>query len=168
MKKFILLFLAISLLFGTAVLAQDLGGSGLGNIAGKAGVSQVSLESRIGGIISSVLAMLGTLFLILTIYAGVLWMTASGDEGKIEKAKEIITAAVIGLAIVMSAYTITYFVGSKLGGSSGGVNQDEIGCCYYYDQNGNSTKQQTTESICNDTGETTIKTLWQTGECSND
>ncbi|HRY36743.1 MAG TPA: pilin [Candidatus Magasanikbacteria bacterium] len=119
MKKIFIFLLATVFVFGiAAVSAQDLGGSGLTNVAGKAGINQAPLESKIGSMIASILGMLGTIFLVLTIYAGVLWMTASGDEGKIEKAKEIITAAVIGLAIVLSAYTITYFVGSKLGSAS--------------------------------------------------
>jgi len=47
-------------------------------------------------------------------------MTAAGREDQIEKAKEIIKATIIGLAIVMSAYAITFFVTSKLGGTGGG------------------------------------------------
>ena len=48
------------------------------------------------------------------IYAGVLWMTARGDETKTEKARNIIIATVIGLFITVSAYAITKFVTSKL------------------------------------------------------
>ncbi len=135
MKKIFLLILTIGLFFGSLVFAQDLGHSKLTTIASKAKISQATLESRVGGIIAAVLGMLGTLFLVLTIYAGVLWMTASGEEGKIEKAKDILKAAIIGLAIVLSAYTITYFVGSKLGGASptsescNCFQQDQIDAC---------------------------------------
>ena len=37
-------------------------------------------------------------------------MTAGGDEGNIEKAKAILTAAVIGLAVILLSYSITIFV----------------------------------------------------------
>lgn len=54
--------------------------------------------------------LLGIVFLILTLYAGFLWMTAAGDAKKVDKAKSILTSSVIGLAICLSAYTITTFV----------------------------------------------------------
>ncbi len=127
MKKIIISFLIVSCFFGTAVMAQNLGGDKLGQVVG--GVDEISktgLEVRVSGIIAAILSMLGTIFLVLTIYAGVLWMTASGDEAKITKAKDIFKASIIGLAIVLSAYTITYFVGSRLGSGASG---DGEGCC---------------------------------------
>lgn len=128
MKKFFILLIISSFLFGGLALAQNLGAEELGKVvSGVAGFNEASLETRVGTIIASVLGMLGTVFLVLTIYAGVLWMTASGEEAKIEKAKEILKAAIIGLAIVLSAYTITYFVGSRLGAGGSG----EAGCCIY-------------------------------------
>jgi len=41
------------------------------------------------------------------IYAGYLWMLARGNEQEVEKAKNIIIYAVIGLVVVLSAYAIT-------------------------------------------------------------
>ncbi|HRY36747.1 MAG TPA: hypothetical protein P5230_02605 [Candidatus Magasanikbacteria bacterium] len=61
-------------------------------------------------IIRYALGMLGFVFLLLALYAGFLWMTAGGDEGNIEKAKSILTAAVIGLIIILLSYSITLFV----------------------------------------------------------
>ena len=114
MKKIFILLIVFSFMFGAVAMAQKLGGSELKNAVGGV-VDSTPLETRVGGIIAAILGMLGTVFLVLTIYAGVLWMTASGEEAKIEKAKEILKAAIIGLAIVLSAYTITFFVGSRLG-----------------------------------------------------
>ncbi len=45
-------------------------------------------------------------------------MTAAGNEEKVTKAKDIVTQAVIGLAVTLSAYAITAFVTTKLNGSS--------------------------------------------------
>lgn len=72
------------------------------------------LTGTVGTIIKAVLATVGTIFLVLTIYAGILWMTASGNEEQIAKSQGIIKAAIIGLFITMSAYAITAFVGGKL------------------------------------------------------
>jgi len=60
-------------------------------------------------IIKTALGLLGTIFIVLIIYAGFLWMTAGGEEEKTKKATTLITQAVIGLAIVLSAYAITVF-----------------------------------------------------------
>ena len=80
----------------------------------KTGLSS-SLTDTVATVIKAVLALVGTIFLVLTIYAGILWMTAQGNEEQVTKAVGIIKASVIGLIIIMSAYAITYFVTSKLG-----------------------------------------------------
>lgn len=70
--------------------------------------------STIGTIITAALSLVGVIFLVLTIYGGFLWMTASGKEEQVTKAKNILTMALIGLIIVLSAYAITRFVYSYL------------------------------------------------------
>ncbi|MDO9399502.1 MAG: hypothetical protein Q7T79_02350 [bacterium] len=70
----------------------------------------VSLLAVITTVINVVLSLLGVIFLILIIFAGFNWMTAAGEEEKITKAKSTITAAIIGLIVVLSAYAISYFV----------------------------------------------------------
>lgn len=67
-------------------------------------------RTTVAVIIRTALQLIGMVFLVLLIYAGALWMLAAGNEDKIETAKNIIKAAVIGLAIVLSAYSITLFV----------------------------------------------------------
>ncbi len=68
----------------------------------------------VGNIIRIVLGLLGLIFLILVIYGGLRWMTAQGDSSAIESSRDTIVHAVIGLVIVLSAYTITAFVFDKL------------------------------------------------------
>lgn len=88
--------------------------SGLNDTATKAGYSeankQLTLEHRISKIITGVLILLGVVFLILITYAGIMWMTAFGNEDKAKKATELLTEAVIGLIIVLSAYAISFFI----------------------------------------------------------
>lgn len=72
----------------------------------------------IGSIIKVVIGLLGIIFLVLTIYAGMTWMTAAGDSKKVDKAKGILTTAVIGLLIVLSSYAITGFVVDNLAKST--------------------------------------------------
>jgi hypothetical protein len=66
----------------------------------------------VGFVINIVLSLLGVAFLILMIYAGIIWMNARGEEKEVEKAKDIIRNSIIGLVIVLGAYAITAFVGN--------------------------------------------------------
>jgi len=68
------------------------------------------ISNIVGAGVEAVLALIGVVFLILMIYAGYNWMTARGEEEKVEKAKDTITRAFIGLIIVVGAYAIWSFV----------------------------------------------------------
>ncbi len=70
----------------------------------------VSFQDITAIIITSVLSIMGLLFLILAIYAGYSWMTARGNEEAVEKAKNTLTNAIIGIVIVLSAYAVSSFV----------------------------------------------------------
>ncbi|MDO8499846.1 MAG: pilin [bacterium] len=72
--------------------------------------SASSLSEKVGKIIQVTLSLVGTIFLILMVYAGFLWMTAAGEEEKVTQATNIIKMAIIGLIVIVSAYSITYFV----------------------------------------------------------
>ena len=72
------------------------------------------LSTRLGSIIGTLLSFLGVIFMVLVIYAGVLWMTARGAEAQVDKAKDILVNAIIGLILVLAAYAITAFVGGQL------------------------------------------------------
>ena len=74
-----------------------------------------------GQIINFFIAALGILFLVLMVYGGYLWMNARGNEQQVEKAKSLITQAVLGLIVVLSAYAITYFVVTNLMTATGGT-----------------------------------------------
>lgn len=87
----------------------------LNNAVGGLGLQQ-DLPTSAGNIIKVVLSLIGTIFLVLTVYAGVLWMTAAGNSEQVTKAQSIVVTAIIGLFVVLSAYAITYFVTAKLGG----------------------------------------------------
>ena len=68
----------------------------------------------IGTVINVILGLLGVIFLLLTIYAGFLWMTAAGNEETVAKAKNILKTTIIGLIIVLAAYSIAAFVVDEL------------------------------------------------------
>ncbi len=84
------------------------------------GLGTTSLATMIGNVIGAFLGLLGVVLVVLVIYAGFLWMTAQGDPAQITKAKQIITSAVIGLVIIMSAYAITAFILNAIFGATMG------------------------------------------------
>ena len=60
--------------------------------------------------ITTILSLLGVIFLILIVYAGIKWMLAGGNEQQVEGAQNILKRAIIGLIIVLAAYAISYFI----------------------------------------------------------
>ena len=62
----------------------------------------------IRNVISLFLGMVGALALGVFVYAGVTWMTA-GSSDRIQKAKDAMKYAVIGLALIAFAFAITTF-----------------------------------------------------------
>ena len=69
-----------------------------------------SLALIIGDLLRGLFGLLGTVFLVLIIYGGFLWMTAAGNDENISKAKKIITQAAIGLLVIVIAYALTDFI----------------------------------------------------------
>lgn len=126
MKNFfrftLVVFVAVAVFFGTtsAVLAQkkDYGLSKTVQASGNLLPSKIAgaenVPQLIGAIVAAVLGFLGIIFFFLIFYAGIVWMTAQGQEEKIEKSKETISAAVIGLIIIMAAYALTQFIFDQL------------------------------------------------------
>lgn len=84
--------------------------------------SSKSLPLIVSNIIRGLLGLLGVIAVILIIYAGILWMTAQGEEDKVEKAKDILKQAVIGLIIIFLAYGITTFVINAIVVTSGATS----------------------------------------------
>lgn len=76
--------------------------------------NETSFAEYLGTIVSAFLGLLGIIFVILIIYAGYNWMTASGEADKVEKAKKTIARAITGLIITISAYAIWALVVDKI------------------------------------------------------
>jgi hypothetical protein len=72
--------------------------------------NSANLITLIGQFINAILGLLGVVFLILMIYAGVLYMTSAGNPEGTKKAVGIIRNSVIGLIIILASYAITTFV----------------------------------------------------------
>ena len=74
------------------------------------GLGTQDIRVTIVRIIRVALGILGTITLVLIVYAGFIWMTSGGKQETIAKAKKIIINAVIGLLIIILAAAITEFI----------------------------------------------------------
>ncbi|MEK7625395.1 MAG: hypothetical protein AAB467_03525 [Patescibacteria group bacterium] len=75
-----------------------------------AGFSSLDPRIMVAQIVRIALGLLGTIFLVIVLYGGYLWMTAGGNEDQIGQAKSWIYSGVVGLGIILSAFAITMFV----------------------------------------------------------
>ncbi len=73
---------------------------------------QAPIESLIVTVINYALAVMGSIAVILVIIAGFMLMTAQGESTQIDKGKEIIKYAIIGLVAAFLSYIIVLFVQS--------------------------------------------------------
>lgn len=115
----VLLLGAVPLTVSAQSITNDYG---LSKVAGYAGLptGNLSPQKAIAQIINIALSVVGSITLLLIIYAGFLWMTSAGSEEKIAKAKKIMGSAVVGLFIVLASYAISSFIVSSLSTASGG------------------------------------------------
>jgi len=78
----------------------------------------VSFSQLFNGLLSFVMVISALLVLFYLIWGAFSWITSGGDRGKIESARNKITAAVIGIVIVASSYAILLLTLQFLGFSS--------------------------------------------------
>ncbi len=98
-------------LFPHGALAQQGADLGAQGIQGYAVQPQArDLPTMIVNIINWTLTLVGVLALAFIVYAGFLYITSRGDEGQVEKAKNIIVNAVIGIVIIGIAAVLVNFV----------------------------------------------------------
>ena len=73
-------------------------------------------------IIKAIMSIVGSLALLMFVYGGVIWITSFGEAKRVEKGKSILTWAVLGLALVASAYVLVNAVinGLVFGSATGG------------------------------------------------
>lgn len=143
-KKMFILSLLITVAVGlfcftNLVWAEDYGLSATAGAAGLDKTLSGSLPSIVGNLLGTALSFIGVLFFALMVFGGFMWMTARGNEEQTKKALNTITAAVIGLVIVLSSYTITSFVFKSVGvqeggsvASGGGADSGETSPCAEY------------------------------------
>lgn len=118
-------FGSLILLSARKVVAQTynfVSSSGLDKTSDNAGYSEALKKLTPAGVAATVLlqvlTMLGVVFIGLVIYGGMTWITASGNEQRLERAKDTVRTAIIGLVVVLAAYAISYFIINYFSGTA--------------------------------------------------
>lgn len=117
-KYFLILFIFLLIPLSLSAQDSDIKAKSLQDASGivdsvaveGAGLPGGSVDSIASQVIDALFSLVGVIFFILMIYGGYIWMMAKGNEQDVDKAKNIIRAAIIGLIVVVGAYAITAFV----------------------------------------------------------
>lgn len=78
------------------------------------GLGTQDIRVTIASIINVFMGLLGIIAVVIILYGGFMWMTAAGNEERVDKARKMIVSGIIGLAIILSAYAIARFVVGSL------------------------------------------------------
>ncbi len=84
------------------------------NYVDNTGLGTKDLRESIIDIVNVALGFLGILAVVVILVGGFKWMTAGGNEENVAEAKKLIGAGIVGIVIVLSAFSIASFVISKI------------------------------------------------------
>jgi ABC-type uncharacterized transport system permease subunit len=73
-------------------------------------LGKISVQQLIARFVQGLFGLTGAISLAFFVYGGVLWMTSQGDSKQIEKARNTIVWASLGIFVVLGAYGGVKFV----------------------------------------------------------
>jgi hypothetical protein len=74
------------------------------------GLGTINLYSTLINIVNVMLSFLGVISLMVILLGGFKWMVSGGNEEKVANARQSIVAGIIGLAIMLSSFSVVQFV----------------------------------------------------------
>ena len=106
MKKILTFALLLAPTMASAQSAGDFGVDDLSSV----NLGSQDIETTISGVVNIILGFLGILTTLIILMGGFKWMTSQGNTEKVDEAKKLIGAGVVGLVIVLTSYAIAQFV----------------------------------------------------------
>ncbi len=126
-KKHIFIFCLLALIILPGLVLADTASTGLGQV--QAGLNQTAgdtglktsndLPTIIGRFVNYMFAVVGVVFMTITLVGGYLWMTAGGNEEKIGKAKGFIVNGINGMIVIFLSYALVYTMLAALKAATG-------------------------------------------------
>ncbi len=120
-RQIILTSIGVMILAATAITSPTLAVDVFGGCSGQSdsSVCQAAGTDDAGNLMANIvqilLFLLGAVAVIVIIIAGFNYVTANGDANRIQKSKNILLYAVVGLVVAIFAYAIVDFVVSEVG-----------------------------------------------------
>lgn len=145
--KFLIVFFILLSAFFTPILAVKAEGyvqTQLNAAAGQGGANFGQAKDPravIATVIEVALGFVGILFVVFLIYGGYLILLSRGEEEKVKKGQNIVMYSVIGVFIILSAYSIVIFVDRYTRWAS--YNPDDGGV--FYSESGWTTMDDTSQ-----------------------
>lgn len=116
-KKLVFLggvLLSLAFVFPKIVFAQEVNNLMLNLINNTPLITNPDMVQIILNAVRYLLNFIGVVALIMIILGGFLWMTALGNEEKVQKAKKTIISGLTGLVIILLSYAIVGFIVERL------------------------------------------------------
>lgn len=128
-KTFMYAVAAMLVLAPTTALAQTFGqfgtspsGTAYSATAGAAGMTTtLTFYQILTNVMNWLIAMLGIGAIISFVIAGILYLTAAGDEAKTEKAKNIMTYAIIAIVVALVGFIVLRLIANFVGNTTTGT-----------------------------------------------
>lgn len=79
------------------------------------GLPNSGVSTILDNVSKFVISLIAGLAVLMIVVSGIMYITAGGDSGKAEKAKEWLIASIVGLVIALLAFVIVIVVGNTLG-----------------------------------------------------
>ena len=146
MSKFLIIFsLFVSVLFiPVFVHAEGYVQTQLNAAAGSGGANFGQAKDPraiVATVIEVILGLVGILFVAYLIYGGYLILFSRGEEERVTKGRKILQYGIIGLFIILSAYSVVIFVDRYMRRSQ----TDTKGSGVFYDESGFTTLDDTSQ-----------------------
>lgn len=88
----------------------DLNGTPSGGTFQLPGIARTDPRAIVTNVISIISGFLGIIAVVIILISGFQWMTAGGEEDAVKKAQTRLVQGVIGLVLVLSTWSIAYYV----------------------------------------------------------
>ena len=73
-------------------------------------IGVTSIPALIGQVINVALGLVGSLALLMFIYGGFIWMLSHGNPQLVQKGKQVLVWATIGIITIFTSYTLVKFI----------------------------------------------------------
>lgn len=125
LKKIVAVTMFLLVLSPAIALAQvqPFGPNGPAEVNQALGLGNQDPRTTAASVMNVLMGFLGIIAVVIILLGGFKWMTAGGDESKVEEAKKLMTAGVIGLVIVLAAWGVAIFVLNSLLSATGSTTQ---------------------------------------------